>query len=65
MTMLVISKTQFDRIENNEQLGDEDKGKISFSWFYDFMRERQRSNLIKLLLSLNNTSDSGTEEVTT
>ncbi|VDI15590.1 Hypothetical predicted protein [Mytilus galloprovincialis] len=54
ITMLVISKTYYDRIENNEPLGKEDKGKIYFSWFYDFMMESQCSYLIKLLLSLNN-----------
>ncbi|XP_063411677.1 uncharacterized protein LOC134694584 [Mytilus trossulus] len=65
MTMLVISKTHFDKIKNNEPLGEEDKGKIYFSWFYDFMMESQRSILIKLLLSLNNTSDFSSKQVTT
>ncbi|CAC5409202.1 unnamed protein product [Mytilus coruscus] len=54
VTMLVISKTHFGKIEKNEPLGLDDRAKIYVSCFYDYLNEEERDELIQVFLIMNN-----------
>ncbi|XP_052070799.1 uncharacterized protein LOC127709355 isoform X2 [Mytilus californianus] len=61
VTMLVISKTHFEKIEKNEPLGLDDRAKIYVSCFYDYLNEEERNELIQVFLIMNNIQEYHTE----
>ncbi|XP_076117642.1 uncharacterized protein LOC143085270 [Mytilus galloprovincialis] len=54
ITMLVISRSHYEKIERNEPLDPEDKAQIYVSFFYDFLNQAERNELMRVFMILNN-----------
>ncbi|CAG2226495.1 unnamed protein product [Mytilus edulis] len=54
ITMLVISRSHYEKIERNEPLDPEDKAQIYVSFFYDFLNQDERNELMRVFMMLNN-----------
>ncbi|XP_071148087.1 uncharacterized protein [Mytilus edulis] len=54
LTMLVISKDHYERLENGQELTKDHAATIYYSTFYDILLQSQRNDLIQLFLCLNN-----------
>lgn len=52
--MLVISRSHYEKIGRNEPLDPEDKAQIYVSFFYDFLNQAERNELMRVFMILNN-----------
>lgn len=52
LTILRISRTHFQKLEDNEDLIFEDKASISYSEFYDILDYNERNEVLEAMLRM-------------